>query len=349
MSQDKKKNRHNMHNNVYGILFMLLNACVIAALYTIMKAFTKSVDSSQAVFFYKFSLFLILLPWIFKKGVSSIYTKKLWLHGLRGLFSIAGSLCLMRALKHIDMMDATALGYMEQVILMVVGIVYFKEKLTRTKVLCMLFSLLGALIIVYPSILIFPSDSYIPLLFQEKDFKVNYYYLLVLASVAFWASNSVVIKFLGKSDGSRTQVFYVLLFSSIISYLAAFVHWYPVEVIGSFMLWVPYQVVPMSSIGLKMEHGIYIILLACCYFVHSIAFYKAIAYADISTVIPFDYSRLIFTGMLGALLLGEMPEAISYIGYSLILFAGVVMVRVEALERKRLKNKATVEAEFENV
>jgi S-adenosylmethionine uptake transporter len=152
----------------------------------------------------------------------------------------------------------------------------------------------------------------------------------MLLAVAFWASNILVIKILGSSERSKAQLFYVMLFSSIFSLPMALYDWKPMEA---------WQIN-------------YILALALCYFIHTITFFKALKYADISTVMPYDYTRLIFTGILGYFFLGESPDYLSLIGFGLIIFGGIFAVTHEAARKKSKLSEAKkmeLEAECDKV
>lgn len=330
------------HKNLLGILFMLLNALAIATIYAVSKELTKDISSSLVVFLYKFSILIIILPWCFKDGLQGMKTNRIWLHASRGFLSVSGSLSLYYAIKHIELVDITAIGYLEQVVLVIIGIFYFKEQSTRAKIIGIVLSFIGALLVVNPSLISFDGQPA-----QALFSNANPYYLFVLMSIAFWASNCTVIKVLGKTEKTKVQLFYVLLFSSIIAFPLAFMKWETIFHIGVVQIRYPYEFIKLDALGLKAEHIQYLAILAICYFAHSIAFFKALKYADLSTVIPFDYSRLIFAGLLGYLLFGETPETGSYFGYALIVISGVYLVKSEAKRRKKIKESQIRELEQE--
>jgi S-adenosylmethionine uptake transporter len=277
-----------------------------------------------------------MLPWIFKDGFKYLYTTKFKLHFFRGFFSIGGSLAFMYALQHVEMVDATALGYLEQVMLVITGMIYFKEKVTKSKLFAIFASFFGALAIVYPDLIRF-DDSWVPTLFLKKEFNsFNNFYLFVLLAVFFWSSNNIVIKFLGKTEKTKTQLFYVMMFSCLFSYPLAFIKWKTTNALGLTLL-VPDYVIGFHQIGLQPEHIKYIALLALCYFIHGIAFFKALKYSEMSTVIPFEYSRLVFIGILGYYLFAEVPSTNSYIGYALIVGSGLLLIKSEAKRNKKEK------------
>ncbi len=330
------------HKTIIGILFMLLNAAAISLVYAVSKELTKEISSNLAVFLYKFSILICILPWCFKDGIASMKTNRILLHASRGFLSVGGSLSLFYAIKHIELADITAIGYIEQVVLVIIGIFYFKEEATLAKAIGVILSFAGAILVVNPDLLDFGAvDS--PKLFSN----VNPYYIFVFMSIGFWASNCTVIKVLGKTEKTKVQLFYVLLFSSLIACPLAFMKWDTFATIGVIHLRYPNEFIPFDDLGLKLEHIKFLVLLAIGYFTHSIAFFKALKYADLSTVVPFDYSRLVFAGILGLLLFGEVPEFGSVIGYVLIVVSGIYLIRSEAKRRKKLKESQIKELESE--
>ena len=52
--------------------------------------------------------------------------------------------------------------------------------------------------------------------------------------------------------------------------------------------------------------------------------------ADASAVMPFDFTRLIFTSLLGWLMFGEKPDGWTYVGAAIIVTSTVYIARREA-------------------
>lgn len=345
----QKKHHSDEHRNVIGISFMLLNAVAMAVIYAVAKDLTKEISSNMVVFLYKFGILLFALPWCLNEGFKGLKSDRILLHASRGFLSICGSLCLYYAIKHIELVDITAIGYLEQVILVIIGMAYFKEDVSFAKIIGISLSFLGAIFIVYPDLINLSSINHLPKLAEtnEQEAGFNPYYIFVFLSIGFWATNCTVIKILGKTEKTKVQLFYVLLFSSIISFPMAFLRWEEVTTFMSLPIKTPVEFANIDELGLKIEHLKYIAVLAVCYFIHSIAFFKALKYADLSTVIPFDYSRLVFTGILGYLVFSEIPSMGSYVGYILIVSSGVYLVRAEHKRRKKLKESEMIKIEEE--
>ena len=54
------------------------------------------------------------------------------------------------AIKHIGLSDVTAVAYLEQIVLLIIGVLYFREAATKTKFIVIVASFIGAIIIIKP-------------------------------------------------------------------------------------------------------------------------------------------------------------------------------------------------------
>ncbi len=343
------KSAQQEYNNVLGIGYMLINAVAISIIYAFIKELTSEVGSSLVVFLYKSMILFCIIPWCFAGGLKDMKTKKIWLHASRGFLTISASLSLFYAIKHIDLIDITAVGYLEQVLWAIIGIAVFGERSSKTKIASIIASFLGAIIVVYPDILAV-DENYMPKFFNATAYtNFNKFYIFVFISIILWAANCTVVKILGKTEKTKVQLFYGLLFQLLLASPFAFLNWQETHMFG-ILVKEPVGLIDFSNTGLQLGHISILILLAICYFAHSTAFFLSLKNAELSTVVPFDYTRLIFTGILGFAFFSEVPKAGSYIGYCLIAGAGVYLMRAEARYRRRLKESKIqqMEEEFEH-
>lgn len=317
-------------NNILGILLMLIDTLAIASLYTVTKFVTKDISSNYAVFFYKFFLLIIILPWVFKNGgFSNIKTAYFKVHLLRGLFSVGGSLSFMYGLQYVPLLDATVLQNVEQIILVIVGILYFHEKSTRTKITAIIISIIGVLIVVKPDIIYLKT-------FKIFTSDINKGYMFIFLAALFWVGNNIVIKKLGQNSSNKVQLFYLMLFSTIFAYPVAFFKWHITEFMDIKILF-PKEMISFSEIGLKFEYLKLILLMAFCYLIHSISLFNALRFGEFSVVMPFVYFKLLWAGILGYLVFTTVPQFASIIGYLLIGVAGILLMRREIRNRRRIK------------
>lgn len=317
------------HNNLYGIFFMVINGIALAVLYLLVKELRADLDSGVIVFLYKGLSFILVLPWVFSKGIDAIYTPNFKLHLYRGFLSTMGALCWGYGIKYVYMANATAIIQMEQVLWVIVGVLFFNEVLTKTKIFVVFVAIVGVFLV------LFAKDG--GLSFDN----VNWYYMSIFAAVILYTFNSTVIKILGQKAKNKTQIFYAMLFSTIFAYPFAMIEWSEISVWGLPLL-KPIAFVSFSDLGLKEWHVTYIVALALCYFIHAVAFFLSLRYGELSVIMPFFYTKLIASVIIGSLVLGEKLSELSLVGVYLIFFAGVVLIRYES--RKKRNRKVHLEA-----
>lgn len=330
-------------NNLFGIVMMMLHAVALSVLYAVMKELTIEMSSNIAVFLYKASILVCIIPWCFYGGLKEMRTKRLGLHMTRGFLSVCGALSLFYAIKHIGLSDVTAVAYLEQIILLIIGIVYFKESASLIKFIVIALSFVGAVLIIKPDYVVGNAMA---------STQMNQYYIFVFMAIAFWSCNSTVIKILGKTEKTKVQLFYVMLFSCIIAFPVAFMNWDVAFRVGDVLeVKYPYAFIDLKTIGFRSHHIWYIISLAACYFIHVITHFKALKHAELSVVVPFEYSRLVFAAVLGYIFFSEVPLHTSYYGYALITGSGIALFASE--QHKRMKKREMerkqkeVESEFD--
>lgn len=294
--------RRKISQKNYGILMMLIHALAFAIIYSIKKKITADLHPIQIAFLYKLFVLLMVLPWCIIGGVKkNLKTKKIGIHASRGAFSIMGTVCFLYGLKYIPATDAAAITFLENVIVVLIGVLYFKEKFNYSKFILIFLGLIGAIFIIQPG-------------FNNFNGK----YIFLFFALMFWSFNNISIKVLGKTERSRSQVFYVALFSCMLTLPLAIANWQPVGPI----------------------HYKYLIMISLLYLVHLVAIFKAFKFADFSVVMPFDYTRLVFTGILSYLVLGEVPDVFKLAGYACIIIGGLVMIEYETRQsRKRRKHR----------
>ena len=147
------------NSSLLGIIFMLINTFSLSILDITAKHLKTNMNAAQIVFFYKSSLLLLMLPWVLKEGLAGLKTTKIKIHLFRSFFSVMGSICFVHGLYYVDMADAAALENIQYIMIIVIGMVFFKEKCTKTKVFATIFGFMGAIIIVCPDIINFNSNS----------------------------------------------------------------------------------------------------------------------------------------------------------------------------------------------
>jgi drug/metabolite transporter (DMT)-like permease len=324
--------KNQPYKNTNGIFLMLIHAFATSMLYVIIKYLTEFISSNQVVFLYKFLVLAVVIPWVLYDGISCVKTKKLKLHIVRGFISTVAALLFFYGLSKVDVASATALNKMEPVLLMIIGAFYFNEKLSAVKVSTIILSCIGMLFVVYPMVEVTATGLAIPWLDGSQAPQFNYNYFIILVAVFLWTANSSIVKTLGKTESNRTQLFYVSLISVLVSFPTALFHWEIQTIAGFDILWIsemnPFSALTTPIIGLLICAGM-------LHFMHVACYFQSLKIAEMSVVVPFDYTRLVFAGLLGYCFFGNVPSLSSNIGYCLILGSGIYLLSIEARNKRK--------------
>lgn len=339
------KHQKQFHNNLYGIVMMVLHVLALSLLYLSGKQLTQGLSSNVVVFCYKLSLLVISFAFCLPNGIKSLRTDKLGLHFIRAFFSICGSLCLFYAIKHITLADISAIQYMEHILLLLIGIIYFGEKCTKTKLGVIFVSFIGAVIVIRPDLVDYMMGN--SELFNTNIEGFNPFYLFVFAAITFWALNSTLVKILGRTEKTYTQVFYTMLFSCLLSFPVAFMHWQSMGEVVGLEIRYPTHFLTFEETKLTIDHLLPLMFMGFLYFIHSISHFQALKFADLSLVVPLEYSRLFFAAILGYFFLNEIPSEIHFIGYALIVGAGLFLVFSERRRFVRKRERDQLQEQFD--
>ncbi len=315
-----------------GIIFMLLNTAALAISDIASKTLRNELSSGFIVFMYKFSLLIVILPWVLYKGTAYLKTKKIYFHILRSFFGTIGIITFVKGLKQVSMVSAAALENVQYIIVVLLGVVLFNDRLTKTKIAAIIMGFCGACVIVNPDVLQSIFCTCTDKINSDGEQGISKY-LYTITAICCWSINTLLVKTLGNTENNRTQMFYLLLFASMWSFPAAFIKWNSIDILGQNMNVLPEFYDPGIS-SLNITHISLLCLMGCCYFIHGIAYFNALKH-DLSIVIPFRYTKLIFSGILGYSLFNEEVQAYSLVGYTMVIISSFMLIRYEVRRRRK--------------
>lgn len=253
------------------------------------------IGASEVVFLRSlFGLFMVL-PWlIFSNGMGNtrlFRRPRMRLFCLRGVLSHLAMLAWFYALQNMVLADAVALQFTLPLFTVLFAIIFFREAVGVRRWMAILIGFGGALVIIRPG-------------FAE----INDVALIVILSAALYASANMIIKRLLSDEKPITLVFYLHVITLPLALAGAIPFW----------IWPGWADVP------------WILVLAGTGSLAHYCFSRAMAVADASVVMPFDYLRLPFLALIGFLAFGEVPEIWSWIGAAIITGANFYIIRREA-------------------
>ena len=215
---------------------------------------------------------------------------------LRCVFGTSGLIANFYAIDKLNIADANMLNKLSPFFAILISIPILKEKPKKIDILAVIAAFLGAMLIVRPT---GSNMQLVPALIGLYG--------------GFGAGAAYVfVRKLGKK-GERTPIIVLCfsIFSTAVAIPFIAVNYVPLK---------PIQLLCLVMAGLSATIGQFGITSA----------YK---YAPAKEISVFDYTQVIFAAILGTLFLGELPQAMSFIGYVIII--GVAVLRW----RYNLKNE----------
>jgi len=268
-----------------------------------MNAFVRlsgDLPSVQKSFFRNFvAFFFALIILIRSKEKINVTKESVPYLLLRSVFGTLGILCNFYAIDHLVLSDASMLNKMSPFFTILFSFLFLKERLTAFQTVSVVIAFLGSLFIIKPT---FTNLDLIPSL------------LGFLGGVGAGAAYTMVRKLGSLGVKGPFVVFFFSGFSCVTTLPFLIFNYEP-------MTWV--QLLMLLGAGLSAAGGQFSI---------TAAYY----YAPAREISVYDYSQIVFAALLGFVLFDQIPDALSFLGYIIIIGVAVVMFWYN--NRKEWKN-----------
>ena len=217
---------------------------------------------------------------------------------VRSLLDVAGTFMFLSALVHMPIANLTAILQSVPLAVVLVSVIFLKEKVGLRRTAAILAGFIGVLLIVRP----LPSTFTI-------------YELLALGIVFILAFRDLITKRIP----AHIPTFIIALANAFFVALGGIV----------FGLYQGFQKVELWQFGLLCAAAI---LLASGY----MFMVATLRLGDLSATAPFRYSNVMFAIILGMVFFGEYPDVVSYAGMALIIVAGIYAAHREAVLNRKV-------------
>lgn len=277
---------------------MLLAGVFFAGLGVTIRLSAEDVDVLEVVFFRNIFNLLFMLPWLMRIGWSGLRTEHLGLHALRSINGLIAMFFWFAAVTMLPLADATSLGFTAPLFATVGAVLFLGEDVRLRRWIAVIVGFSGTLIILRPGI-------------QEISLGA----ILMIIGALFVAVSILYVKVLSRTESPNTMVLYMGLIATPVSAIPLFWVWQMPE--GITWLW-------LAGVGFSATGG-------------HLCFNRAMACADASAILPYEYARLIFVAIIAFFLFDEVPDLWTWVGSIVIFGAGVYIANREsaALKAKR--------------
>ena len=308
-------------NNTQGILCLMGAVAFLTVSDSIIKWLSPYYALHEIMLFRAcFAMVMVLLFVHLEGGLSTLRTRRPWLHLLRGSLLVFANMFFFLGLATMPLAETVALFFTAPLFICLMAQPLLGEKVGASGWWAIFIGLIGVVIMLRPGADLFRFTSLLP----------------VLAALMY-AIMQMVTRKLGMMDKAGTLTFYIQISFVLISLIMGVTvgdgsyndHDNPTFV---FLL----RAWTWPSADDLLLLGICGFIVACGGYLLS----QAYRLGQASVVAPFEYTSLPFALIIGYILWGDWPDWISLVGSVLIISSGLLIVYFE----NRTNKKPLVEA-----
>ena len=203
---------------------------------------------------------------------------------LRSVALMMATTLFFFAFSRLGLAEASAIFNISPVLITLGAFLFLREQIGPRRLIGIIVSLLGALIIIRPGTGVF-----------------SIYALLPLGAAIFYSTYSLATRFVGTDESPWTSLFYSALFGAI-----------------CYSIYIAFYWNPMSNNAILLT-----IIIGLFGTAGHICLIRALTLGEASLVAPFIYTNLLFTTIWGFVLFGNLPDFWTIVGALIIVAAGI--------------------------
>jgi drug/metabolite transporter (DMT)-like permease len=285
-----------------GIALILLSTVFLATSDCSAKFLSKTLPSVEIAWM-RFAVFALIMVPAMLPGTPlyAMRTARPGFQLLRGVALLGSSILFITALRYLPIAEASATSFVSPLFVTALSIVFLSEKVGIRRWIATLIGLSGVIVIVRPGTGAFQIAALLP-----------------IASAFSWACTLVMTRVMsGREHAMTTMTYSSIAGFCVLSAMVPFV-WSAPSLNG---------ILIGLLVGVASTTGQWIVVLA-------------FRYADASVLAPFSYIQLLWASIFGFLIFGEVPDAWTVAGASLIVASGLYTAHRERVRQSQLLHVA---------
>ena len=275
-----------MRRQLYLGIALIVSAFFCVA---VMSAFGKAasqVPTPVIGFFQSFISLALFLPWVLRHGIADLRTSQFPLHVVRAISGLLSQLLYFWAVHQMKLVDAVLLVNAAPLFIPIVAFLWNRTPVTWPVALSLLIGFIGVVLIIRPG----------------PDLLTNPSALIALSAALFSAIALVSVNKLSGQNQPDTILFYYFLIGSVATLPFAISQW---------SMPTPREWWLLIGVGVFMALAQLLIILA----------YE---HATASQIAPFNYSVVIFSGLIGWIVWHNELDWLSIVGILLVCAGGIL-------------------------
>ena len=279
-----------MPGNLRGILWITLGTVAFALNDVLVKLLGKKFGPMELAFC-RYSIGLIILsPVFFQMGLSGLKTRRPGIHFVRLIIACIAQLGVFYSVIHLYLADATAIAFSRPLFTTIIAVFLLSELVSKRRWVATATGFIGVLIMVRPG-----HDGF------------DIVTIVALISACTFAIANILIRLMSTTEPPNRILFYYHAGGAIIFLIPTITLWQdPVGIEWALL----------AGIGIMTTIGM-------------TGFIRAFSVGEANAVGPMEYVRLIYAGILGYSIFGEVPDYWTYAGALIIIIATLYIARDE--------------------
>ncbi len=223
----------------------------------------------------------------------------------RGVLLAIATVCFFAALQHLPMAEAISIFFIQPLILTGLSAIFLGEQIRQRHIVAIISGLLGVLIILQPSVIMFGLPALFPL----------------AAAFAMAGYLTITRQLAGKAHPYQMQF--------IVGLTATFA-------LGATMLVGQiFEISTMDFVTPNLQQIEWIVYMGLVSTIGHILIVWAANNAPASVLAPFQFTEIISTVILGYMVFGDLPAESTVIGVSIIIGCGIYLFHRERVASKK--------------
>ena len=278
---------------MYPISLLVSSCLLFSILAALIKFISTYIDPIQQSFFRNFLGIFILAPFLFKEKFLIKSKANVGLLILRSLFGGVTMILLFTAYSLIPLSQAMAISFSTPLFMYFGSVLIFKEKNDYFKTFFLCIGFIFTILVIRP------------------DLKIELGSILALTSALTHACAGLLVKKLSHDENVLTLMFSMILLMTPMTFIPSTYFWKPIDSFFIFSL--------LLSLAFIATLGNYF-------------WTKAISLSKLTNLMPFDFTKLIFSSILGFIFFQEKIDFVTTI-------CGLGLIICNSLIARKIRNE----------
>ena len=276
---------------VRGVLWMMGSTASWAVMAVTIRFVGDEIHPFEIVFLRSLFGMAFLLPWLYRSGIKALHTRRLGMHFARAFFGLVAAYLIFTAITLESLGSIAAIMTTRPIFASAAAILILHEASHGRRWSAAILGFVGALIILRPGMVEVSTGA-----------------LLAFIGVFSMVAVALIMKSLARTERPDAMATWQMI------------------------VFVPASLIPALFVWTTPSWEAVAVLLAmgCAGTLTQRALARAYHAADATVVLPFEFTRLIFSAAIGFIVFAEFPDIWVWVGGGVILAGIMTMAGLEA-------------------